>query len=101
MTKEELFERWINDWSQDYIFTGVADEDKVVFYQDLEDWYDCRHEKELQAITDEIILSMKEMGEAVEAVAEKEAKHRANLKKLSDNTVIHLSTKGRIFDCYD
>lgn len=62
MTKEELFNRWIFDTGQDYIYTGFY-KDREQFFEDLEAWYISRHVKELNVIKAEIIKSVEEISE--------------------------------------
>ena len=98
MTKQELYKRWL-DWShEDYVLTGVVEEDKENFFQDLDAWYESQHIKELNHIKAEIIKSYKEMDEALKEAGRKEELHKEKLE-VCDDTIIHLSTKG--FDCYD
>jgi len=85
MTKEKLWENWADPsgWCE-YMERGYPlSETKKDFFKDLEAWYETRHIAELNAIKEEVILSFKEMEEALKGVSENEVEHR------------------RSYDCYD
>lgn len=85
MTKEELWNEWADPsgWCE-YMERGYSlEQTKQDFFKDLEAWYVSRHVKELNAIKDKLMKSMREMDAAVEAAQKDEINHR----------------KG--YDCYD
>ena len=76
MTKEELCNRWIDWFHEDYILTGDISEDKENFAKDLEAWYESQHIKELNHIKAGVIKSFAEINTALKEVAKNEKKHR-------------------------
>ena len=72
MTREQLFNRWVDDCGLDYIFTGSPFDDRQQFFEDLEAWYESRHVKELNTIKNELLKSIKEMDNAFKAASGKQ-----------------------------
>ena len=66
MTREDLWDIW----GPKDLFTFAEKAHKKDFYEDLEAWYETRHTTELNAIKQELLKSLKELDNVVEAATQ-------------------------------